>query len=412
MKRITHIILGVAVCVFIVTQPIIYGRLGALNSPVIIFYSGIFISLIFLVNIFHSLNIPERKKGLLIISILDLAIIVYLLWGILNLLFFNRIGVNIIWLKWLNLFCLYMLFRINDYEKYVISALSISGLVQSLLVIVQRLGYTNSHHMFFEVTGSFNNPGPLGGYLAVSFLASVLLVLQSVKRTHNKFVTVAYFINSIIIATSLWLADSRAAFVAIITSVVYLSWPKIKNIIWRKRLLSVIFVIIPIFAGSLLLYNHRPDSIKGRLLIWTVSLEMCKHKPITGHGIGSFSQQYMLSQSEYFNNNIDSSYGSYADDNFYAFNDFLKILTEQGLPGLALYLFIIVVALKNGNKNRKISVLFICLLVFSLFSYPADIFPLLTLYPMFLGNVKSKVIRDMPICCNVVRCGVLIISVI
>src|SRR5690606_20261424 len=46
--------------------------------------------------------------------------------------------------------------------------LVVTGLVEAVWGLLQLYGYTPSQHTLFRVTGSFFNPGPYAGYLAVA----------------------------------------------------------------------------------------------------------------------------------------------------------------------------------------------------------------------------------------------------
>ncbi|MDE6349086.1 MAG: hypothetical protein K2L60_10685, partial [Bacteroides sp.] len=47
-------------------------------------------------------------------------------------------------------------------------ALMLTGGVQALLGLLQLYGYAASHHSLYAMTGSFFNPGPYSGYLAMA----------------------------------------------------------------------------------------------------------------------------------------------------------------------------------------------------------------------------------------------------
>jgi O-antigen ligase len=57
-------------------------------------------------------------------------------------------------------------------------------------------------------------------------------------------------------------------------------------------------------------------SADARLLIWRVSSEIAIEKPITGHGINSFSSLYMPSQADYFKKHPDSIFKDVSNNNF------------------------------------------------------------------------------------------------
>jgi O-antigen ligase len=92
-------------------------------------------------------------------------------------------------------------------------------------------------------------------------------------------------------------------------------------------------LIVAIFL-SIKLYHFKKDSADGRLLMWTVSLNMIKEKPLTGFVPGGFRKLYPLWQGEYIANRDDSLWTILADDVSSPFNEFLKTGIEQGIIGL------------------------------------------------------------------------------
>ena len=100
-------------------------------------------------------------------------------------------------------------------SRVLLCACCISGAVQSGLAVCQRQGWIPNNNALFDVTGSFNNPGQLGGYIAICCILSLGL-LQHVIKVKNPagvfFLVVAIFVQFY----GLFLADSRASWVACI----------------------------------------------------------------------------------------------------------------------------------------------------------------------------------------------------
>lgn len=58
-------------------------------------------------------------------------------------------------------------------KRFILIGIVVWSTIESLLAIFQKLGFISSNHPMFDVTGSFGNPGPLGGLLAVGLLVFV-----------------------------------------------------------------------------------------------------------------------------------------------------------------------------------------------------------------------------------------------
>jgi O-antigen ligase len=76
----------------------------------------------------------------------------------------------------------------------------------------------------------------------------------------------------------------------------------------RFYILFSVLIVVFFVGTAVTLFYQKKDSTNGRLLIWKVSSEMIKDKPVLGHGINTFQAKYMDYQSQYFENNRDSKY--------------------------------------------------------------------------------------------------------
>lgn len=128
------------------------------------------------------------------------------------------------------------------------------------------------------------------------------------------------------------------------------------------------------------LYKIKPQSVTGRLLIWKVSTEMIKDKPLIGFGYNGFKAHYMDYQAEYFKKNPKSKYRQLADNVSHPFNEFVKIIINYGAIGLLISIIVIfffskkIMQLKPFKRNLFLGIL-ISFLTCSLFSYPLHYVP-------------------------------------
>ena len=147
-------------------------------------------------------------------------------------------------------------------------------------------------------------------------------------------------------------ARSRAAWLGAIAGVVYLAWHQynmkqyfkletsngkpFKPFLNCKTTALTIILAAVLITCSFVLYHFKKDSADGRLLIWKVTASMIKDYPLFGVGHDRFKAHYMDYQADYFRNHPNSRFEAVADDNQYAFNEFLLTLAENGLFGLLL----------------------------------------------------------------------------
>ncbi len=129
----------------------------------------------------------------------------------------------------------------------------------------------------------------------------------------------------------------------------------------------------------------KKGSADGRLLIWKVSSQLIKEKPIFGYGIEKFQAHYMEKQANYFSGNPESKEAFVADNIIYPFNEFIKTLAELGIAGMIFIVLLIIVIFrfrekqKSFNNNSILTAVkagIFSFLVFSFFSYPLEILPI------------------------------------
>ncbi|WP_455498100.1 O-antigen ligase family protein [Coprobacter sp.] len=351
-------------------------------------------------NILFTISVTLKPAGLLRkkdinISIADIAIIVYNL-----ILFFSSVkdtGISFIPVEeWSTVLVAYFLTRNIQNANIISKTLIIAGTTQSIIALLQKIGYLKSNHDWFEVTGSFGNPGPLGGFLAICW---VICLCQIYCGKQNKFLRDMYISASGLMIAAFYFADSRAAFVAVITGILFFFFPKIKPILTKRPF------IVPLIAGIIILstifiFKYREDSANGRLLIWRVCSEMIYSKPLVGHGTASFAQDYMLHQAHYIATHPEARLSMTADSVIYPYNEFLHILTELGILGLSaigIFLISLILHLPKNKKQRILKAGLITYICFSIFSYPNSVFPLFFLFAVLSGSIQSRSVFTMPV---------------
>ena len=262
------------------------------------------------------------------------------------------------------LLCSYAWCRLEG-TRIVLPALFLSGVIQSIVALAQCAGTTASRHSYYDLTGSFPNPGPLGGWLCIATLAALILS-QRAWQTRNLLQIVPLSLGSLILAGTLLLTDSRAAWLGVVAGAFV--WIGTRR--FRHRPLLLISMGLALLLGTTFLYHYKKESADGRLFIWHVSAEWIAERPIAGHGIGSFQDQYMFAQADYFARH-PASYGrQIADQVDRPFNEWIGIACEQGAIGTLLTLLLFGL-MYRANRGSTVLVLLTGLIIFGLFSYPS-----------------------------------------
>jgi tetratricopeptide (TPR) repeat protein len=278
------------------------------------------------------------------------------------------------------IFCLFIIF---------------TGLVEAIWGLRQLYGFLPSQHSLFKLTGSFFNPGPYAGYLAMIFPLSLHFALRpfilhpSPYTFHPLPFTLHLVpaITCIAILLVLPAAMSRASWIAFIAGsavVIYKKYPlffrglRVKPAMTKrlKRAMGIIAVLflLSAFTG---MYFLKKDSADGRMLTWKVSLQLITKHPF-GVGLGNFPGAYGEEQAAYFASGKASETEEYVAGNpEYGFNEYLQIAVESGIIAFLLFAGIIVLSVRNKIKAKDWGTLgaLAALLVFAGFSYPFSVLP-------------------------------------
>ncbi len=412
----------------------------------------IFLGLILIARALKMLFSHEKARYSL--CSFDVVLAIYFIYQLINQFFVaNYAWTSLHTLVSIGLALIYLIVRTSkqNMPKLVLFSMVVAATFQAAYGTLQLYGIFPSNHSAFNSTGGFFNPGPFAGYLGFVFPIALVLYLfktpilynegtpkrikrlfsilnLKLKRFSNnevkvdqvnllKFFTIVTMALMLIIIPAL---RSRASWIAIGASVSYVVLKKynVRTIIVKylntkfKIVFAVLFFILQLTSLFLGMYHFKKDSADGRMLIWKVTAGMVNDKPFTGHGHETFKAQYMEGQASFFANNPDSEYEMVADDNSYAFNEFLKITFETGLIGLLLALLIVFqffftkTTEKSNITNIAARAGVLSILVFSFFSYPNEILPVKLNFILLLGLLATsfkqlktiELTRFIPVC--------------
>lgn len=305
-------------------------------------------------------------------------------------------------------FCFRTLFNEWNKDKYRLykffcAFIVLTGLIEAIIGLRQLYGFDVSYHGVFKVTGTFFNPGPYAGYLAVVFP----LALNCFLSKNNVLLKGLGSISCIAILLVLPVAMSRASWLAAIAgSLVILNFrPSLicKGGTKDKNLWLIILSLFLTAIFLLSIYHLKKDSADGRLLTWKVSLQAVAKHPF-GVGLGNFSGAYGVEQAAYFASGSASEQEEYVAGNpEYGFNEYLQILIESGIVSFLLFAGIMTSAacsMWRNNEKGKLGAL-IALLIFAFFSYPFSVLPFPILLVFLLasqtGNTDNTDLRGVAV---------------
>lgn len=189
------------------------------------------------------------------------------------------------------------------------------GGIEAVWGLSQLYGYAVSNHSLYVLTGSFFNPGPYSGYLAM--ILPVCLYQWLTKRGEilcsdrndgrrwekvmDKAGTMVTGGVMLLILCVLPAGMSRSAWLAAGVSCLcvyawHMDWTDKFRLLWQQQRQRVVMVVVGGFCVLLLagylLFVLKPDSARGRLFMWKITCRAIAEKPLTGYGIHNFAAAY------------------------------------------------------------------------------------------------------------------------
>lgn len=359
------------------------------------FYLTIFVILLFTVLDFLF---RKREAKLFRISILDIVLSLFISYLSINYYLSTSISETYLCLSIL-LYVYYLCFRYAfalkqlSVHPVLFTLLGVGG-IEAIWGILQIYRLLPSYHADFLITGSFLNPGPYGGFLAMCIPLAVYAFLKEEKQWIKSLLV---FLLLLFIA-ALPASMSRTAWIASLCGIFYVlvlhySWyEKIKSMRKRQKVVGTILGFIFLAVVFYFLFILKRDSVFGRFQVWMVSLQLLAEHFFAGVGLGNFSGAYGLEQIACFTTpGIFPLNEKLADCPEYAFNEFIHIGVELGIWGILFLFSIFYWALRNSrNSYQGIAGALISLLVFSLFSYPLRLLPFLIVFVFLLSVQPGK----------------------
>ena len=250
---------------------------------------------------------------------------------------------------------------------------------QSVLGLSQLLGISSSNNPLYAITGSFNNPGPYGGFVAIGIavVTAWLVKRHPIKWKDysliEKLITGLSLITLVLGILVLPSTFSRAAWLALAVSMIVLSANEFNALEFlgqrRSLLVFMIIIVVALSVGAFLL---KPGSALGRLHIWRIECLSIAEKPLCGHGAGSALVSYGETQAEFFKkkerNELTIGLAGCPE---YAFNEYLKVGVEYGVPVMLGFIAVVFFSIRSLLRRRSpFGYGLIVLSVFAFFPYP------------------------------------------
>ena len=277
-----------------------------------------------------------------------------------------------------------------------VAGLCVWGIVESCYGLSQVLGWRSSRHALYALTGHFQNPGPFGGFIAcVMAVAGAWLLRHS--KDHPAGPTIYSVVNWTTTALA-WVALA-AGFLVLPASMSRAGWLGLAvalGIEWLRvlpsgkrnnaqRIVIEIAVSLVLLAGAFAL---KPDSALGRLHVWRMECRAIAARPWRGVGPGMGLWAYGEAQEAFFREHLATASPAtvrVAGCPEYAFNEFLGLGVEYGLPALLLSILLVVSSiLVLHRSNSPLAAGLTAWAVFACASYPLSVPQLRILGTIFI----------------------------
>ena len=255
--------------------------------------------------------------------------------------------------------------------------MNIITIYEGLLGLLQAVGIKVSYNSYFFVTGTFNNPGPYGGLIAIllAFLGSYMIKNRSAAKWSIKALVILSSISCALCIIVLPATMSRTAWLALGVAALVFGFKELSLADWirkQKKVTAIISVIVILAMTGV--FFLKKDSAIGRLHIWHMELRAIAENPLTGHGKGSVLGVYGDTQAEYFaEKERPKIITKVAGCPEYAFNEYFKIGIEYGIPamlGVIAILILVIALLLKFRSPFAYGLIAFC--VFAFFSYPLE----------------------------------------
>lgn len=290
-------------------------------------------------------------------------------------------------------------------------AICVWGIAEAVYAISQVLGFSPSRHLLFSMTGHFDNPGPFGGFIACTMAVAVGW-LTGKRLNVNRcrlldYAAAACFLTGCVVLPA---SMSRTAWVALAVSIVMALFQNENVHGWiRKRRWIVPASLVLVLFLSVAAMMLKFDSAAGRFHIWHMELRAVAENPLKGVGAGRGPWAYGQAQESFFRlhiGDVSPVTVNVAGCPEYAFNEYLGLAVEYGIPLALLFIVLIVSSVVILNRTRSpFASGTLAWAVFAFASYPLSVrqlcvFAAIMLMAVFLAGVRDSLTssrRSLPV---------------
>lgn len=252
-------------------------------------------------------------------------------------------------------------------KMLVVWSLILAGTIEAIWGLLQVYGYEPSNHSMYALTGSFYNPGPYSGFLAMC-LPLALHEWLTGKGIRKHLALVALVLMLVVLPSGM----SRSAWLAALVASGYVLGMHYREKVcryWKYFCVGGLLLVV-LAIGA---YHWKKDSADGRLLMWKVATQAVLDQPWQGVGWECVAGAYGDAQERYFASGAASEQEAHvAGAPEYVFNEYLQVAMAWSVPALCGILLLVGVCFYLGHRGRMFGVCggLLSLGMFSFSSYP------------------------------------------
>jgi O-antigen ligase len=201
-----------------------------------------------------------------------------------------------------------------------------------------RVIEANQFRSYFRVNSLFFDPNIYGRYLAIVMVVLATLLLWSRRRRNVVWITVLLAL----MWGGLVLSLSQSSFAALLVGLAVLAavrWQARPVIVAVGAALVLLAIVVFAIPGSVHLQGHSAKSLNratsGRVDLMRGGLRMFADRPLYGYGSGSFAERFRAREKK---GQAQAASASHTIP--------ITVAAEQGVIGLAAYLFVLVSAFR------------------------------------------------------------------
>lgn len=270
----------------------------------------------------------------------------------------------------------------TSYIFFTYYGICLIAIFESVVIFLQSAGLMPVSNESFLCTGTWVNPNVTAMFLAMSLFA----IIETIKTWRKPFLGNLILITVVI---AILLLYSRTAYLITSIFLVYYFNKSIKNFIsggikltshrLGQGVLAIILILI--FVSP---FVNKTESSSGRLAIWRNSLQLVAQNPILGYGHGSFEKNYNLYAAS-----LKKPENSHV---FMAYNDFIELTFESGLPALLLWLACLYYFFRFCTANKRSVLPIVALVIIQATNFGFQAYPAFILFIIYMaaGNVSLK----------------------